>query len=76
MGAAGILDCLVCEEEVLGEVGCGGAVLCLGVAGCGGAEVFEEEDDAVDCSVWQNGAVLAAEAGTVLYERLSGCNLP
>lgn len=65
MGAAGVLDCLVCEEEILWDVGCGDSVLSLGVAGCGGAEVFEEEDDAVDCSVWRSGILLAAEARVV-----------
>jgi hypothetical protein len=53
LGAAGVLDCLGGEEEVLGWVGDVGSVW----GGCGCCcwglvtEVFEEEDYAVDWAV-------------------------
>lgn len=50
MGAAGVLNGLVGEEETVGIDGGGveGAILRGGGVGGGGSDVFEEKDDAVD----------------------------
>lgn len=66
LGAAGVLDGLGGEEEVVGWGGDVGAVLggCWGGGGGGFAEPFEEENYAVDgafsvsifCPVCMNGA--------------------
>jgi hypothetical protein len=62
LGAAGVLNGLVGEEETVGIDGAGveGAILRGGGVGGGGSDVFEEKDDAVDGTMEGEGEEVSA----------------